>query len=240
MIDFDDVSISFDSPVLSDISFTLPQGASLGLLGAGGSGKSVLLKLCCGLLKPQTGRVLVDGQSIPDLNGPALAEMRGRIGMAFQNSALFDFMTVGENIAFPLRQLGTIEPQEIKSRISHVLEQVSLSGIEGLAPSDLSGGMRKRVCLARAVIHRPTYLLCDDPTAGLDPVTASRIFRMVNTLRREQNATVIVVSHDTNGLFSFCDYTALLENQRLSFFGPTTDALGHPKVRRFVHGHAHE
>ena len=236
MICFKNVCLEFDTPVLSDVDFKLPTGAALGLLGVGGAGKSALLKLCCGLLTPQRGQVLLGTRSVFELAGPELAVLRSRIGMAFQNSALFDFMSVGENIAFPLRQQGQMASGEIHRRVAHTLEQVSLAGIEAFAPSELSGGMRKRVCLARAVIHEPEFLFCDDPTAGLDPVTASRIFRMISTLRQERNATVIVVSHDTQGLFSFCDYIALMEDQSLRFFGPTSQAITDPRVSRFVHG----
>jgi len=165
-----------------------------------------------------------------------MAALRSGVGMAFQNSALFDFMTVGENIAFPLRQSGDTDDAAIQARVAEVLEQVSLPGIEDMAPGALSGGMKKRVCLARAVIHRPRLMLCDDPTAGLDPVTSSRIFRLIHHLQVRNQATVVIASHDTSGLLETCEYVALLEDGCLVFFGPSRDAQENQHVRRFIGG----
>ena len=236
MIRFDAVSIGFDVPVLEGVTLALEPGDSLGLMGAGGVGKSLVLKLCCGLLQPDEGEVWLGGANVGTADSNTLASLRKRIGMAFQNSALFDFMNVGQNIAFPLRQAGHADDDEVKARVAQVLAQVSLPGIEELEPSALSGGMRKRVCLARAVIHRPQVMLCDDPTAGLDPVTSSRIFRLIDTLRRQNDATSIVVSHDTDGLRSSCAKSALLEAGKLVFFGPSQDARDDPRVGRFIRG----
>ena len=170
MIVLDHVSVGFDKPVLTDVSLHIERGELCGLLGAGGAGKSVLLKVCCGLLTPQSGSVYLGERNIHELDDAEMVVLRREIGMAFQNTALFDFMNVRENIAFPLTQDIELSQEEANTRITNILARVSLPGIEDLSPASLSGGMKKRVSLARATIHQPSYLFCDDPTAGLDPV----------------------------------------------------------------------
>ncbi|MBV71319.1 MAG: ABC transporter ATP-binding protein [Myxococcales bacterium] len=238
MIEFENVSMGFDKAVLNNITFSLPTGSMLGLIGQGGVGKSVLLKLCCGLLEPNAGRVSLGREALTGQSEEHLARMRQEIGMAFQNTALFDFMSVGENIAFPLRQKGGLSDIEIDARVLDCLTRVSLPTIANLAPSALSGGMKKRVALARAMIHRPPFIFCDDPTAGLDPVTSSRIFRMIDEMRTQYGSTCVVVSHDTGGLFKRCDFVGLLRDGAMAYFGPTQDAMSHPTVAEFTLGKA--
>ncbi|MEE2758351.1 MAG: ATP-binding cassette domain-containing protein [Myxococcota bacterium] len=238
MIQFEKVSIGFDKAVLKDVTFKLPSGSMLGLIGPGGVGKSVLLKLCCGLLEPESGRISLGDVELTGQSEQKLAQVRQGVGMAFQNTALFDFMTVGENIAFPLRQQGGLADGEIETRVADSLTKVSLPSIANLSPSALSGGMKKRVALARAMIHRPPYVFCDDPTAGLDPVTSSRIFRMIDDIRRQYGSTCVVVSHDTEGLFKRCDFVGFLCDGSMAYFGPTQDAMTHKAVAEFILGKA--
>ncbi len=223
--------------VLEDVSLTVPTGATLGLIGQGGAGKSLVLKLICGLLRPDAGQVFVDDDEVSALDETALMPVRDRIGMIFQNYALFDYLTVAENIAFPLRQRRAAAPAEITARVTRRLAQVHLPGIEDRLPSELSGGMKKRVCLARATIHDPPMLLCDDPTAGLDPVTTNRIFALLKAMQAERAATAIIVSHAVPSLLPLCDRLAVLDRGRLVFEGTCAEAeASHdPLVRAFLH-----
>ena len=223
--------------ILEDLSFSLEPGQTLGLIGPGGAGKSVVLKLICGLLRPSAGRLLLDGQDLMQVSGARLMALRAQIGMIFQNNALFDHLSVRENIAFPLRRLGSCSEEEILKRLRRRLEQVQLPNIEDLLPGELSGGMKKRVCLARATIHEPRVMLCDDPTAGLDPVTTRRIFRLLKRLQAENQATAIIVSHELEYLMEICDQLLMLDQGRLLFWGPpeaVTQASA--RVRQFVTG----
>ncbi len=223
--------------VLDDVSLTVPTGATLGLVGQGGAGKSLVLKLVCGLLRPDAGQVFVDDDEVSALDETALMPVRDRIGMIFQNYALFDYLTVGENIAFPLRQRRAASADEITARVTKRLAQVHLPGIEDRLPAELSGGMKKRVCLARATIHDPPILLCDDPTAGLDPVTTNRIFALLKAMQAERAATAIIVSHEVPSLLPLCDRLAVLDRGRRVFEGTCAEAeaSADPLVRAFLH-----
>lgn len=239
MIRVEGVSKTFEGvPVLSGVSFEVPTGGTLALVGPGGAGKSLLLKLICGLLRPDAGRIFVDDDEVTALSETELMRVRGRIGMVFQNYALFDFMDVGANVGFPLARLGTIPPDEIRRRVARRLEQVHLPGIEGLLPAELSGGMKKRVCLARATIHDPPIMLCDDPTAGLDPVTTNRIFGLLKQLQADNRATAIIVSHEVGYLRPICDQFVMLDRGRVVFRGPFDEALrrGSSEARQFLTG----
>ena len=160
-------------PVLQNVSFEVPKGKNLGLIGPGGAGKTLLLKIVCGLVEPDEGTSSVNGVTVQGLSVPDLAALRFDIGMLFQNYALFDFMNVADNIAFPLRQEGKLSEEEIKERVQTQLNNVDLPNIGHQYPNELSGGMKKRVAFARAVVPEPPILLYDDPTMGLDPVTVS-------------------------------------------------------------------
>ncbi len=223
-------------PVLRDVSLEVPAGGTLALVGEGGSGKSLVLKLICGLLRPDRGSVFVGGREVSAMSETALMAVRRGIGMIFQNYALFDYLDVGENIAFPLRQLGTHDEAAIQSKVQRRLEQVHLPGIERLMPSELSGGMKKRVCLARATVHDPPIMLCDDPTAGLDPVTTNRIFGLLKGLQEENQATVIIVSHEVDYLKPIAESFAMLQEGALVFAGPVEAAAEspNPAVRAFL------
>lgn len=220
MIVVDGISKSHQGrPVLRDISFEVSAGTNLGLIGPGGCGKTVLLKIICGLIRPDRGKVLIDGVDVLSLKETELAELRRRLGMLFQNYALFDFMNVSENIAFPLRQEGVAEEPEIQQRVGALLEEIGLPTAAHKFPNELSGGMKKRVSFARAVIRTPPILFYDDPTAGLDPVTSSKIFGLLTRMKADHGTTSITVSHDIDGIKDICENFVMLDRGRLIFYG---------------------
>jgi phospholipid/cholesterol/gamma-HCH transport system ATP-binding protein len=224
--------------VLDDVTIAVDEGANLGLIGPGGAGKSLLLKIIAGLVEPDGGRVVVDGHEVTSMGERALTALRFRIGMLFQNYALFDSMNVHENIAFPLRQRGELPEEEIARRVEEQLELVGLSGIGHQYPSELSGGMKKRVSFCRAVIPEPPLLFYDDPTAGLDPVTSSKIFIHLRRMQREGGRTSITVSHDIDGVKDICDCFAMLNHGRVVFCGSRREieATDDRLVRQFWDG----
>lgn len=239
IIELEGVSRSFGGvAALCDISFTVRRGGTLGIIGTGGAGKSLILKLICGLDRPSSGRVVVDGVPVHSAKETALMPLRSRIGMIFQNYALFDDLNVGRNIGFPLERLGRFSDAEIQARVAERLAQVNLPGIEAKLPSALSGGMKKRICLARATVHNPPIMLCDDPTAGLDPVTTNRIFRLLKTLQKQNEATAIIVSHEVGYLTPICDRFLMLDQGRVIYDGPAAAAAecSDLRVRQFVTG----
>ncbi len=239
MIEIDGLTKSFGGmPVLRGVRLTVPKGCLYGLIGPGASGKSVLLKMITGLMRPDEGRVLVDGRDVHRMSDLDLQEFRLRFGMLFQNNALFDYLTVGENIAFPLRRLFNLPEHEIEARIAERLRVVSLPGFEGRMPSGLSGGQKKRVGVARATISQAEIVLYDEPAAGLDPVTSQRIFELLRNEQRAAGATVIMVSSDLDRLLTVTDRVGMLYKGRLIFDGTTEEAKGSrdPYVRQFVHG----
>ena len=225
-------------PVLRGVDLAVPKGCLYGLIGPGASGKSVLLKMLTGLLRPDHGRVVVDGRVVHELSELELQEFRLKFGMLFQNNALFDYLTVAENIAFPLRRLFNLTEDEIDARIAQRLKVVSLAGFEDRMPSGLSGGQKKRVGVARATVSQAEIVLYDEPAAGLDPVTSQRIFEMLRAEQRAAGATVIMVSSDLDRLLTVTDRVGMLYKGRLIFDGTTAEAQasGNPYVRQFIHG----
>jgi len=225
-------------PVLRGVNLTVPKGCLYGLIGPGASGKSVLLKMVTGLLRPDAGRVLVDDKDVHALSELELQQFRLRFGMLFQNNALFDYLTVGENIAFPLRRLFNLTEPEIAARVADRLRVVSLPGFEDRMPSGLSGGQKKRVGVARATVSQAEIVLYDEPAAGLDPVTSQRIFELLRAEQRAAGATVIMVSSDLDRLLTVTDRVGMLYKGRLIFDGTTEEAQrsASPYVRQFVHG----
>lgn len=210
--------------LLRDVSLDLPPGGTLGLIGPGGAGKSLILKLICGLLRADAGTVAVGGVDLKTLSPTDLQARQRQMGMVFQNNALFDTLTVAQNIAFPLRNEAERDPAGVAGRVDALLARVHLHGAGPKLPAALSGGMKKRVCLARAAIHRPPLLLCDDPTAGLDPVTTQRIFALLAELRAESGATLVVASHEVDALCGLCDRLALVDAGRIGFEGSVAEA----------------
>ena len=238
MIRVQDLSVSFRSPVLDGVNLHAPPASILALVGPGASGKSVLLKSVAGLLRPDRGDVFVDGVSLADKDEPGLAEVRKGIGMLFQNYALFDYLTVGENVAFPLRRLFDLPEEEVQARVSERLARVSLPGFEHRIPRSLSGGQKKRVGIARATVARAPILLYDDPTAGLDPVTSQKIYDLIKGEQREQRGCVMMISSDVAGVLTIADRVAMLHQGKLVFEGSADEAKTSvdPVVRQFIHG----
>ena len=222
--------------VLAGLSLDVPIGMNSVIIGASGSGKSVTLKLIVGLLEPDAGRIEVDGLSVPDLGRDELAEVRARIGYVFQFAALFDSMTVAENIRLGLVKRGLDEPT-IQARVEESLATVELSGQEDRYPAELSGGMRKRVGIARAVALRPRYILYDEPTTGLDPVTSAVMDRLMQRTR-DLGVTGLIVTHDMRSAFTVGDRIAMLYDGVIRQVGTVAEiqATTDPVVRQFIEG----
>lgn len=238
-IALENVSKSFGGRrVLRGVDLRVPAGCLYGLIGPGAAGKSVLLKLITGLLKPDAGKILVDQRDLGAMSELELQAFRLKFGMLFQNNALFDYLSVGDNIAFPLRRTAAASEEEIQERVMERLRVVSLPGFEGRMPSGLSGGQKKRVGVARATITRAEIVLYDEPAAGLDPVTSQRIFELLRHEQRAANATVIMVSSDLDRLLTVTDRVGMLYRGELIFDGTTEEAKRstEPRVRQFVHG----
>jgi phospholipid/cholesterol/gamma-HCH transport system ATP-binding protein len=232
------LGLGFDRPVLHDVNLNVPQGCLYGLFGPGAAGKSVLLKALVGLVAAHTGQITIDGTDVAGAYESELFGLRKRIGMLFQNNALFDFMTVGQNVGFPLRQLLGESESEVTGRVKDRLSQVGLPGFESRFPAGLSGGQKKRVGVARATITRAKILLYDEPTAGLDPVSSQKLFELLRQEQREQGCTVVMVSSDLQRLLSVTDQVGMMLDGRLIFEGPTERAWDSddPRVHQFVHG----
>jgi phospholipid/cholesterol/gamma-HCH transport system ATP-binding protein len=225
-------------PLLRGIDLAVPAGTTLGIIGPAASGKSVLLKLVCGLLPVDSGQISVAGREVAGADDDQLADLRRRIGMLFQHAALFDFMTVRENVAFPLVRRGDVEAEEIDRRVRERLRQVGLAGSEDKLPSELSGGMKKRVGIARATVAEPELVLYDEPTSGLDPVTTSKIYELMRREREQTGGTVVAVSSDVQALLGFADQVAMVLDGRIHYHGPAAAMRDAPDatVRQFVRG----
>ncbi len=236
-IGFDSVSKSFGSrSVLTDISFSVSAGAAFVLLGRSGTGKSVTLKLICGLLKADSGSVLINGEDITKLGSNDLAATRKHMGFLFQSAALFDSISVGENVAFPLRRHTRQANAAIRDQAQSILEQLGLGEEYDSMPGDLSGGMRKRAGLARALAMKPSILLVDEPSAGLDPITSTEIDELLIGIKTNHHATLVVVTHNIPSARRIADRMAFLENGQLLAEG-TVDELEHSEhqlVRNFM------
>jgi len=225
MIRVDHLSKSFGTlDVLDDITFEVRDGETLAVIGRSGSGKSVLMKHMVGLLKPDHGHVYVDDEDLCCVPYDKLRALRKRFGVLFQGGALFDSMTTHENIAFPLEYFSDRTPQEVTARVEECLSLVRLSGVGGKKPSELSGGMRKRVALARAIALAPQYILYDEPTSGLDPETSNTIDELISHLSDELNVTSVVVTHDMHSVLTTADRVAFLHDTNLHWIGPV-DAI---------------
>ncbi|HEY9720981.1 MAG TPA: ABC transporter ATP-binding protein [Oscillatoriaceae cyanobacterium] len=216
MIEFSHVHKSFGpQKVLDDVSLEIPKGKTTVIIGPSGTGKSVFIKLLVGLLKPDAGTITVGRREITRLPEHELYEVRKKFGMLFQDGALFDSMSVGENIAFPLRQHTHKKDKEIKEIVSSRLAQVGLPGVEHKFPGELSGGMRKRVGIARALVLEPEIVLFDEPNSGLDPVMSDAIDKLILRLQRELGMTFVVISHDLDGTWQIADRIAMLYKGKL-------------------------
>jgi phospholipid/cholesterol/gamma-HCH transport system ATP-binding protein len=241
LIRLEDVHKSFGAKVvLAGLSLEVPTGMNTVIMGGSGSGKSVTLKLIVGLLEPDSGRIEVDGKNVPELDRDELAELRGQIGYVFQFAALFDSMTVAENIRLGLVKRG-LDDAAIQSRIEESLATVELSGQEDRYPAELSGGMRKRVGIARAVALRPRYILYDEPTTGLDPITSAVMDRLMQRTR-DLGVTGVVVTHDMRTAFTVGDRVAMLYEGMIRQTGTVAEiqATTDPVVRQFIEGRPDE
>jgi phospholipid/cholesterol/gamma-HCH transport system ATP-binding protein len=224
--------------ILSDVSLEVREGETVAVIGYSGVGKSVLLKSIVRLLEPDSGRVFVDGQDVAELGRDQLYELRRRVGYVFQFAALFDSMSVRDNVAMGLRRIRDIEDDEITRRVEHSLRLVEMNGFEDRMPGQLSGGQRKRVGLARAIATNPKYLLYDEPTTGLDPVTTAVIDGLIQKMRNELKVTSVVVTHDMKSAYRIADRVAMLHEGRIRYVGTAAEIqeAADPVVRAFVEG----
>ncbi|MDO8729635.1 MAG: ABC transporter ATP-binding protein [Candidatus Omnitrophota bacterium] len=225
-------------PVLRGVNLTIRDGETMVIIGRSGCGKSVLLKHMIGLMKPDEGQVIVDGEEVSRASGETLRRLRLKFGMLFQGAALFDSLTVGENVAFSLREHTPMEEPEIQARIVECLGYVGLSGIEHLKPAELSGGMRKRVGLARALAIKPRVILYDEPTTGVDPIGADAINRLILRLHDRLKVTGVVVTHDMVSATKIADRIAMLHEGRILQVGTVEEirSTSNPVVRQFILG----
>ncbi|MBN1772692.1 MAG: ATP-binding cassette domain-containing protein [Deltaproteobacteria bacterium] len=225
-------------PALDDVSVELPQGALWGLIGPGASGKTVLIKHVAGLLTPDRGKVEIEGQNISAMGEVSRQRLRSRFGMLFQQNALFDSLTVAENVAFPLRRLTSLGEREIGERVDERLARVGLTDFRDRYPNALSGGQRKRVGIARATVTRSEYVIFDEPTAGLDPVTSQKIFDLLHAEQRAMKSTALMISSDVAGLMTVVDRVGMMLRGKLVFEGTREEALASrdPYVRQFLRG----
>ncbi len=238
MIEVRELVKKFGQPVLNGVSFRIEPGESIVIIGRSGGGKSVLLKHLIALLQPDAGAVLIDGEDISHKNERQLLEVRQRFGMLFQGAALFDSMTVAENVGFALRRERKWTEAEIAKKVSEALAMVELPGIETKKPSELSGGMRKRVGLARAIVYRPEIVLYDEPTTGLDPVVADSIDRLIISVREQLKVTTVAVTHDMRSAGRIGQRILMLHQGRIHFTGTPEEVFksADPVVKRFVNG----
>jgi phospholipid/cholesterol/gamma-HCH transport system ATP-binding protein len=225
-------------PVLRGVDLEVPTGSITVIIGRSGGGKSVFLKHLVGLLRPDSGRVVVDGAEISALHGRALDAVRDRYGVVFQGNALFDSLTCGDNVAFPLREKTPLPRPEIDKKVEAALAQVGLEGVGHKFPAEVSGGMRKRVAIARALVTEPEIVFFDEPTTGLDPVLVNTIHHLVLELHRVFRFTAVVVSHEIPEIFEIADRVAMLHEGRIVETGPPAQiqASANRIVRQFIRG----
>jgi phospholipid/cholesterol/gamma-HCH transport system ATP-binding protein len=230
--------------IYSGLTLDIMRGETITVMGASGSGKSVMLKMLIGLLKPDAGEILFEGKDVATMSDDQLTEVRRRIAYLFQGAALFDSLSVGENVAYGLREQfwDTMSNAEILARVEQSLHLVGLPGIESMRPSDLSGGMKKRVGLARTLALQPAVILYDEPTTGLDPINTARINHLIVAIQRTLKLTSVVVTHDMGTAFTVSDRLAMIGKGRVLLVGTKEDFKNttNPAVRDFIEGHAPE
>lgn len=239
MLEIKDLCKSFgDNVVLNGVNLSIKRGETFALIGASGKGKSVLLKHVIGLIKPDSGQILVDGQDISQLRGKQLKAVKERFGIVFQFGALFDSQTIFENVAFPLREKTKMSPAEIEKVVLKELTNVGLEGEGAKYPAQISGGMRKRVAVARCMVMRPEVILFDEPTTGLDPVISNSIYRTILDLKKVRNLTSFIISHDIPGIFRVVDRVAMLHDGRIVTTGTAEEVQNsdNPIVQNFLNG----
>ena len=225
-------------PVLNGIDLDVPDGSITIIIGRSGGGKSVFLKHLIGLMRPDSGRIEVNGVDLGQLRGRALDEIRKRYGVVFQSGALFDSMSCRDNVTFPLREKFRLTRANIARRVDRALDQVGLAGIGDKYPEEVSGGMRKRVAIARALVTEPEIVFFDEPTTGLDPVLVNTIHRLILELHRRLHFTAVMVSHEIPEIFEIADRVGMLHEGRIVEMGPpaAVQASANPVVQRFIRG----
>jgi phospholipid/cholesterol/gamma-HCH transport system ATP-binding protein len=240
VIALENVSLAFEEPILQNVSFTANEGETVCVVGESGTGKSTILKLLLRLLIPDNGTVRIDNEDITHLTFDDALKVRQKMGMVFQGAALFDSMTVYENVAYPLREHTDLDEDAIEARVREKLTFVDLEPdkVMDQMPSELSGGMRKRVGVARGLSNNPEIMLYDEPTSGLDPLTTATITYLILKLQRELGVTSVVVSHDIRSAFRMASKIALLANKHIEFFGTPEEMTGSddPYIREFLGG----
>ena len=223
-----------DKPVLRGLDLALLAGETTTILGGSGSGKSVCLKHMIGLLHADAGEIRVFGRDVTRLAEPGWVAARREFGMVFQGGALFDSLSVYENVAYPIREHMDWPEARVRERVRHCLDGVGLAGIEALLPAELSGGMRKRVAVARAIALEPRIVLYDEPTTGLDPANSRRVGKLIAALQQQLSATSVVVTHDLELCFAISDRVALLRDGRVVVNGTTDEVRAHAELRAFM------
>lgn len=237
MIEIRNLTKSFGSNLVwEDVSFTIEDGETVAIIGRSGCGKSVLVKHLNALMYPDSGEVIIDGKNIFDLEYVALRKMRQRFGVLFQGSALFDSLNTFENVAFPLRYFTDLTEEQITEKVNDALDRVNLKGAAQKSTAELSGGMRRRVALARATILQPDFLIYDEPTSGLDPRTSDEINRLIISMAKNLQITSIVVTHDIHSVLEIAERVAFLENQQLSWHGTVEEMRksNHKELMEFI------
>ncbi len=237
MISLRDVRVSYgEREILHGVSFDVMRGETMVILGGSGSGKSTLLRTLVGLEKPSSGQIRLQGKNIAAISGAEMDDIRKKIGMSFQGGALFGSMTVGENVALPLREHTKLEDSTINVILRLKLEQVGLSGFENYMPSQLSGGMKKRAAVARALAMDPEILFFDEPSAGLDPIIAAGVDQLILQLKHAFQMTIIVVTHELASAFLIADRMVMIDKGNVVAIGPTEEmrASTQPRVRQFL------
>jgi len=238
ILELENVGKSFDYPVLKGVSLQIRQGETLGVLGKSGSGKSVTLKLIAGLLKPDVGRILFHGKDITDMNERELLELRKRVSYVFQGGAVFDFLNVGENIAYPLRERGMKDEKKIKERVDYLLAAVGMGSMGDVQKPELSIGAKKQVAIARAIANDPEVILYDEPTTGVDPLVSKSVNRLIRKLNEQEHLTSIVVTHDLKCIEMVADRIILLKDGGIHFEGDQEafHSSPDPYIQAFIAG----
>ncbi|HBO96971.1 MAG TPA: ABC transporter ATP-binding protein [Candidatus Omnitrophica bacterium] len=226
--------------ILNDLNLTIKEGETKVVIGRSGTGKSVLLKNIIGIMRPDSGSIKINGVEVTDLNEREYNKIRMQMGMVFQGGALFDSMNVAENVAFVLDEFMSVDKKTVRAKVERSLGMVGLSGIEGMMPSELSGGMRKRVSLARVLCMEPRIIFYDEPTTGVDPITSDVINNLIVDLRHKLKVTSIVVTHDMNSAYKVADNIVMLYHGQVVAEGTPKEIQGtkHPVVKQFINGEA--
>lgn len=239
MLEFKNLSISFEGvSVLKDINFRIEKGESFVLIGPSGEGKSVLLKLIAGLIQPSSGEIWIDNQNFYQLSLPERKDLMLKMGMLFQKNALFDSLTVGENIGFPLRERTEYSEEKISKEIDSYLDSVGILHAKDLFPDEISGGMQKRLGIARALALYPEIILYDDPTAGLDPITSRAIIKLILRLKEERSSTLLTITNDMNRAYQLADRIAMVVDGELLVMDSIEEAKNskEPRFYQFTRG----